>query len=531
MSQRRPEDTATADPRLSPPGESGGPAASPQLELLFHYALERVGARTAAGAFDADGALELGRDAPAFAPPGGERAAAPLADPCISRRQISVRWLPDKRAFAVATAEGAKLGLRVWPGGLLGEPIGVANREAPLVAPPGTIVALGDRVLLRLCHEPVRAAERARLGMIGESAALWSLRERIERVGRFKDCVLVLGETGSGKEHVAAAIHAASGRTGRFVALNLSRLDPELANAELFGHARGAFTGAHRDRAGAFEEARGGTLFLDEIGDSAPEVQKKLLRVLEDGKVARLGESRETEVDVRVVAATHRDLAAEVQSGAFRLDLFERLGALGVSVPPLRAHPTDVPALFVHFLRERTREHAGLRWLWREDVDSDAPPVPLETFLDLLRRPWPGNVRELRNYVAEVAALNLDGRAFVAPALAPTPTLAPAPAEVSQAAAPAVPDRATASRKPAPRDAIVAALEEADFNQSTAAARLGVSRTTLLDWMKAQDIRRPKDLSEDELLAAQKEHGDDVDSMARALRVSARGLKLHLRRR
>ncbi len=203
--------------------------------------------------------------------------------------------------------------------------------------------------------------------------------DRIRRIARADLPVLVTGETGTGKELVARAIHDTSGRPGPFVALNCGALTSTLAETELFGHVKGSFTGAASDRAGVFEAATGGTLFLDEIGELPLELQPRLLRVLETMSVRRIGDAMERRVDVRVVAATHRNLAQMVREGAFREDLYHRLRILSLDLPPLRARPEDVLLLACSFL-------AGSGFVLGTDAQSA-----------LLSHSWGGNVRELRN--------------------------------------------------------------------------------------------------------------------------------------
>ncbi|HHH30136.1 MAG TPA: sigma-54-dependent Fis family transcriptional regulator, partial [Polyangiaceae bacterium] len=209
----------------------------------------------------------------------------------------------------------------------------------------------------------------------------------VRRLAESHVTVLVLGETGTGKERVARAMHVLGPRaSGRFVAVNCSAIPAELLESELFGHARGAFTGAGRERAGLFEEASGGTLFLDEIGDMPLALQAKLTRVLEERAVRRLGESRERPVDVRIVAATHRDLAAMVEEGTFREDLWYRMNVAALRLPALRERPEDIEPLALHFLEEHERRSGKLH------LHGFA-----EEALDVLRQhDWPGNIRQLR---------------------------------------------------------------------------------------------------------------------------------------
>ena len=220
--------------------------------------------------------------------------------------------------------------------------------------------------------------------MVGDCAAMREMLRLVRRYAPTSLPALVLGETGTGKELVAREIHRASRRAGRFVAVSCPNLPAQLVESELFGHRRGAFTGAVEHRTGAFEDADGGTLFLDEIGEMAPDVQAKVLRVLQEGVIRRLGDRRATQVNVRVVAATWRDLPQMVAEGRFREDLYNRLVFCEVTLPPLRDRGHDV-VLLARALMVRAREKHGLP---RRALGRDAETL-------LLAQPWPGNVREL----------------------------------------------------------------------------------------------------------------------------------------
>lgn len=227
--------------------------------------------------------------------------------------------------------------------------------------------------------------------MIGTSSAMQALFQSIAMVASADVPVLITGESGTGKELVARALHRyGTRRDGPFVPVGLPSLSPSLVEAELFGHARGAFTGATAERKGVFELARGGTVLLDEVGDASPTLQVKLLRAIEHREITPVGEARPRPVDLRVVAATHRDLPELVASGAFREDLYFRLAAFPIRVPALRERLDDLPALANHFL-ERTR--------------GGGEPLSSEVLAALRARPWPGNVRELRNAIERASIL------------------------------------------------------------------------------------------------------------------------------
>jgi transcriptional regulator with PAS, ATPase and Fis domain len=232
---------------------------------------------------------------------------------------------------------------------------------------------------------------------VGESEAVFRLLRFLEKVAPTDASVLIRGESGSGKELVARILHTNSPRRGqRFEAVNCGALAESLLESELFGHIKGAFTGAERDRAGVFERASGGTVFLDEIGDASPRLQAELLRVLQEGEVRRVGDKDVRQVDVRVVAATHQDLEEMVAEGRFREDLFYRLNMIQAAVPPLRERRDDIPALAASFAQEA-------RGLMQDP--AAARPLDEQALADLQARDWPGNVRELRNAVLRHVAV------------------------------------------------------------------------------------------------------------------------------
>ncbi|HEX6199918.1 MAG TPA: sigma 54-interacting transcriptional regulator, partial [Thermoanaerobaculia bacterium] len=290
-------------------------------------------------------------------------------------------------------------------------------------------------------------------GLVGESPALLAAVERAGRLAAGDLPVLVLGESGTGKELVARLVHRRSPRAGKaLVAVNCAALSENLLLSDLFGHVRGSFTGADRDRAGVFETAQGGTVFLDEIGDLPPVAQGMLLRVLQEGEVRRVGESLARTVDARVVAATHRDLAAMVRDGSFRQDLYFRLNVARVELPPLRERGRDVVLLAEHFLGNGNGD-GGRR-------------LSAEARSRLLAHPWPGNVRELENVLQVASALA--GGGAVAPEHLELPEAAPAANGDYHA-------RVEAYR----RRLVEEALEESRGNQAEAARRLGLSRQAM----------------------------------------------------
>jgi transcriptional regulator with PAS, ATPase and Fis domain len=364
-----------------------------------------------------------------------------------------------------------------------GRLIPVSLSAAPVGEAPGALAGSGchaDSAMLVMIRpdEQLRAlrAEDSEIpsfsGIIARSAAMHRIFRLIDQIRDTEATVLITGESGTGKELVARAIHARSSRgPGPFVALNCGALPEALLESELFGHARGAFTGAVRDKPGRFEAADGGTLFLDEVGDLPLPLQVKLLRVLQERSFERLGENRTRAVDVRVLAATHVDLAQAVAGRSFREDLYYRLRVVPVHIPPLRERREDLELLIRHFLGRIGRARGRALRL---------SPAAMRA---LLSHPWPGNVRELENAI-EYATAVCEGQT-IHPGDLPdsvvrtSPPAAPAPPPA------AGPDLAAAERADAER--LLAALREAGFRKGRAAEALGMSRATF--WRKLKLYR------------------------------------------
>jgi two-component system nitrogen regulation response regulator NtrX len=277
--------------------------------------------------------------------------------------------------------------------------LGAVNFLEKPLTPEGVLLALAGALELRMARRE-RSALRADLGlageMVGDSPALRAVREMIARVAPTDARVLITGESGTGKELVAAAIHAESTRREKpFVRVNCAAIPRDLVESEMFGHERGSFTGATERRLGRFELAHTGTLFLDEVGDLGPEAQSKLLRAIEAREIERVGGGRSIKVDVRILAATNRDLARAVREGQFREDLYFRLNVIPLPVPPLRERPDDVPALVRHFTALQRRRTAQAMPVWTAEAVGA-----------LSRYHWPGNVRELANIVERLSILH-----------------------------------------------------------------------------------------------------------------------------
>jgi two-component system response regulator HydG len=318
---------------------------------------------------------------------------------------------------------------------------------------------------------------RKRYGLehiVGRSAAMRDVLDKVVRVAPTDATVLVTGESGTGKELVARAIHVASRRGEKpFVPVNCAAITETLLESELFGHARGAFTGAVRARRGLFEEANGGTLFIDEIGETAPGFQAKLLRALQEGEIRRVGESAPVQVDVRVIAATNQDLRRAIVEKRFREDLYYRLNVVPLRIPPLRERREDIALLAAHFLQR-----------YNQRAPEVAKVLTSEALARLLEHDWPGNVRELENVLEQAAALS-PGREIRAAdvhieAASPRPAGADGPVRTLAAAV-----------EEAERRTIEAAVERCDGDLARVARELGVSSTTLWRRMKRLGIAAP----------------------------------------
>jgi transcriptional regulator with PAS, ATPase and Fis domain len=408
------------------------------LAIVHHARDEHLGARIPLAG---RGALVLGRSSTAF----GRRA---LDEPLISRRHAEI------------ALEAGRLSVRDL-GSHNGTHVNGARIERAELR-PGDVLGLGG--VLFLLHEtnPDLPVPVEHLHLVGASSVMQAVIARVMLVARRSAAVLVHGETGVGKELVARAVHEESGRRGALVAVNCSALADGILQSELFGHDRGAFSGAERARPGLVAAAQEGTLFLDEIGDASAALQASLLRLLEQREYRPVGSNTLQRADVRFVAATHVDLAGAVHAGRFREDLWARLSRWVIEVPPLRERREDVLLLARHFARA---------------LGGDPRPLSRELALALLRYDWPRNVRELEAAIEESVAESSDAAEIeLAPSLAAR--LGASPLE-----RPAAPSKPAARRRPT--DAKLQALwREHEGNLTALAGRLGVARTTVYRWLR-----------------------------------------------
>jgi two-component system, NtrC family, response regulator HydG len=331
---------------------------------------------------------------------------------------------------------------------------------------PGAVLVIRD--ITRMSHLEKELKERHHFkNIVGKSDEMQKIYELLKILANLETTVLITGESGTGKDMIAKALHYTGGRSDkRFVALNCSALSENLLESELFGHVKGAFTGAERDRMGRFEAAQGGTIFLDEIGDISPLIQLKLLKVLQDREFERVGESIPKKADVRIIASTHRDLEAKIRKGEFRQDLYFRLKVMEIKVPPLRKRYEDILLLVNHFC-------SGFKKTYQKEISGISSDV-LKSFMNY---PWPGNIRELEHAIE---------RAFVL-CREQIIQLDHIPIEIKDYAKAKYPENENAD---ATKD-ILKALERTDWNISKAARLLDISRWTIYRKLQKYDVGRP----------------------------------------
>jgi two-component system, NtrC family, response regulator HydG len=345
----------------------------------------------------------------------------------------------------------------------------------------GVVETVTDLTELRLARQraeeaALRLAEIHRMdNIIGKSTAMRQVFQNVMAAAASEATILVHGESGTGKELVAGAIHFNSERKhAPLVTVNCSALSETLLESELFGHVKGAYTGAVRDRIGRFEEAEGGTVFLDEIGELSPFIQVKLLRVLQEREIERVGESRKRKIDIRIITATHRDLYTRVQEGSFREDLYYRLKVFPIRLPPLRERREDIPLLVDHFTH-RMNKSTGKR------VQNLSRPA-MQALLDYR---WPGNVRELENAIEH--AFVLCNRTQIEFEDLPIEIRQPSDQAICESPV-ASPPTGRKARKQLTRETLVDLLEESGWNKAEVGRRVGLSRTAIWKYMKKWDI-------------------------------------------
>jgi two-component system response regulator PilR (NtrC family) len=436
----------------------------PDLRTLYELTLLREGYRV-----DAAGSL-----AEAVAQLAAKRFDAVITDmrlPDGHGIELLRRMATEQRSercivmTAYGSAENAVEALKAGAFDYLTKPVDLKQFRAVVASAIAESVPAAQRTARAgrtAPNERGTSTQGALQRLVGDSPAMHVVKERIAKVARSMAPVLVRGESGTGKELVARAIHASSHRAeGPFVAVNCSAIPETLLEAEFFGAKKGSYTGATADREGYFQAARGGTLFLDEIGDLPLPMQSKLLRAIQERQVRALGSTQEDTVDVRIVSATHKDLAADVQAARFRQDLFYRLNVIEIMVPPLRERREDLPAL-CEALLARISQESGM----------PTPHLSPAVMQQLMAHPLPGNVRELENLLHRAVALS-DGEELqvdFAPSQAATAQGRAAPEPLSE-----MPQDLQAYLDQQEREILVKALRESNFNRTAAAQRLGLS--------------------------------------------------------
>ncbi len=493
----------------------------PALTVLAHFSPARVGdwARLY-------GPTRLGRSSPELQDVDQAKSMVPLNDPFLSRKAIELT--PEDE------------GVRIDPAG---SPIEVTADGVPIREPThfskaqlerGVVLCLSNRValLLHVVNVP-RIRAKAHYGLVGQSRGAEDVCRSIASLAATEVPVLIRGESGVGKELIARAVKDVSARAGsHYEALNMASISESLAASELFGHEKGAFSGANERRQGCFARAHGGTLFLDEVGDTPASVQPQLLRVLETKDFTPVGATSAEQADVRVISATDANL--EASGGGFRDALLHRLAGFQIFVPPLRARREDIGLLLLHFFRAELAKFGRIALI--DEPTPKAPWLPARIVARLARYDWPGNVRQLRNVVSQLVIAHRDApRISSGPeleALLPstTPSAATATVEVS---APTKSSRARAGYRD-PDDVsepeMLEALRAHGFQLAAAAKALGISRTSLYTRVeKSPNVRKASDLTEAEIRSALAAASGKTKVAAENLEVSAHALKMRMK--
>jgi len=489
--------------------------ATPALTILWHPDPSRVGAMFSFADLRQGRTLSLSRNSPEF--PLFTDAPAPLADPFLSRQPCLDIAILSRTIRLTPLAHRQPIALDGHP--LLAP---VALSQTDVAASP--IITFGRRIALCLhyAHQPPQSVSD--LGLLGHSDAINAVRKSILSVADLDIPVLIRGETGTGKELTAAAIVKVGLRAHKpFVAVNIGALPQQLAAAEIFGHAKGAFTGATGARPGYFLEADGGTLLLDEIGLATSEVQTALLRLLETGEVRPIGARTSTRVNVRILAATDSLIDSTLAAGGFSQPLFHRLSSVQISLPPLRERRQDIGLLFLHFLRETLAKTHDLEKLQTPPEDA-RPWLSATDLASLAMAPWPGNVRQLRNCAIQLAVSNR-GAPLARLPQSFVETMAAEPAQPSSSQ-PSTPEP---SPQRIPHAKLVDALARHDFQPARAARALRVSRTTIYEHIRRDStLGLLTRLTDDQLATELKNCDGNIRDLAKRLRVSYRALQLRL---
>jgi two-component system nitrogen regulation response regulator GlnG len=506
VTDRRDDGPTTFVREVKKPGQGDGDlrAIAPALTILWHYNLERIGQRAALGRRR----TEVARGSAPF---------HPVIDAPLSRAPFLI--VEYHEGSATLTPGGSRTSVLVD-----GAPLTGPLQIDPGRLKRGVILLLAERIVVCLHQLRTPPLPGPDLGFVGSSDVMEEVRRQIRQVADLNVPVLIRGQSGTGKELVARAIAAASKTPTPFVALNMAKLAPELAAAELFGHEKGAYTGAAIDRPGYFVEADGGTLFLDEIGDASLQVQKSLLRVVEEGRVRPLGGRKDREVRVRLLTATDKDLDARVGQGTFDWALLNRISGYCIDLPTLADRREDIGVLLLHFLRQQLESAGELHRLASCQVD-ERPWLGAFDVMRIARAAFPGNLRSLMS-LANAIVVDSRRKPFAVLGRRAEEILA------ARAVVPTTSPVEAAARRPGQPtdDEIRAALRQHHNNVSPAAKQLGISRPTLYERARGELalLRSIDDLTNEEILDAHARHRGDLDAMAVELGVSPKPLKARL---
>jgi DNA-binding NtrC family response regulator len=521
----------TIDFSLSTFAGHGGPLVG--LTLLYHPDASRVGQVAPLFSLAIGGTRKLSRLEPEFHWHGDE-AGQPLMSPVLSRTPVVIRAV-DSDTLSIENPAG--LNAVTAHGQPVTAPLSVSTAELSR----GVVIGLSGCVLVLLHWISAEPDPHPDQGIFGESLEIRRVREEVRRVADLDASVLIRGESGSGKELVARAIHTASRRSAAaYVSVNMAAIPASVAASTLFGHAKGSFTGAQSQSPGFFGSADKGTLFLDEVGETPREIQPLLLRAIREGEIQPVGEPRARHVDVRVLSATDADLEVLVERGQFGMPLLRRLEGYTIAVPPLRERRDDLARLFFRLLRRELAE-TGEGHKLDEPEPSQKPWLPASLLEKLLDYRWPGNVAELETIAKRVAITNRERPGFhldrmIADRL--TGELRePSAAKQERTAATRPHADGTPPPRPPRKDAaslededIARAMRDNQFKIKVVAEVLGVSRSWLNVRLEScQGIRKAKDLSRAEILDARGATSGDLSAMAERLEVSEHALKLRMK--
>jgi len=489
--------------------------------IAFHPDWTRIGEQsTFVSRGTKENPLELSRVAPMFSRPE-IRGQSPLTDGFVSRKPIFISGHGKSAIHIWCEAGGEK---NCVNGQQLSQVLQFTEEEQSR----GLVINMADRVILVLRRVPPKIKRWPALNLIGCSPEMDELRKLILQVADVGTPVLIHGQTGSGKELVANAIHNQSARNHQpFVAVNMAAIPKTTAVSQLFGHTKGAFSGADREHSGYFGQAHGGTLFLDEIGETSLEIQAMLLRVLETSKRQPVGSGEDHLVDVRVLAATDTNLDLAIVNGRMREPLVHRLRAFDIEVPSLEQRPEDIAVLFVHFMRlelEATGEFDN----WKNQADQNELWLDCKFIEHLIAQPWTGNVRQLRNVVRKLVISNRGQTELRIPE-----GLLEAPNNITARTTSTPPPAATRPRSmpsEITEDVMIEVLKKHQWRAGPCADELGISRSSLYSLIEqSPNVRKSKDITKEDIAEARQQCADNLEAMAQRLQVSKRALQLRIK--